>query len=185
MLFPKQKEVLADLRLIARHLRKSPLGNLFIACPPPQRGACPHCSRLSPNHLSYDEPNSRYKSLFELFPLGEQPMPPEFATWQHCRRCSEFYFRQWTDLQRHQHLVHPGVSLTELCPKPFSCNFRLPRDQDVDSIPVGPYRFCAATFETAEGLSEHRDRANHSAPKKGTASAAAEGKDSNLVRDCF
>jgi hypothetical protein len=49
----KGLELLPALRLMCRHLRKSPHGNLFITCSPDKRANCEHCRLLNPEKLKF------------------------------------------------------------------------------------------------------------------------------------
>ncbi len=159
-----------------------PQGNLFIVCSRNLRASCEHCKSLPPERLIladflHDKFNGftphmvrkldgSFESFFEQCEHDFRPPPSEFSHWKLCLKCSRFFFRQSTDLQRHSHLVHESCDILELCASPFVCSFRLERPKDIAGIPFGPYEYCNLSFASAIEFKTHKDSENHKLKRK-------------------
>ena len=181
-------EILGELRIIAKHFRKHPLCNLFVACEDPS--SCNHCRKIPSEKLLFSRfiwsawggkiPNmvmaadsSHYLSFLEhcrrTGNRGDDPLPPELAvSWRKCALCSCFYYRSASDLQRHFHLVHFGreITLSQLDSFPFGCSHRLERANDQNGVPYGPYKYCGRRFESAIEFKKHKEEKGHKRPTK-------------------
>jgi len=179
---------LERLRIIVRHLAKSPSGNLFRACPPEDRASCAHCTNLEQRYpgrlrfsdflhrhfdgqlpnMTYDEENKRYLSAFELVERGQLGLVPVdfLSEWQSCELCRCFNFRTQKDLWRHLHLMHPDRSLEQLAATPWTCYFHLPRPLSADGLPMGPPIECGYRSSSVVEHNQHKASAGHKRVRK-------------------
>ena len=180
-------EILGELRVICKHLRKHPLGNLFLACL--DVDDCSHCKTIPSEKLeasrfiwsawSGNFPNmvlsatKNYLSFLDHSKRngnrGADPLPPELAvSWRKCSKCICFYYRNAIDLQRHLHLCHSmeDLKVTDLDPSPFVCSHRLDRKLDEDGIPCGPFHYCNVRFISKASLKQHKGTLGHKRPAK-------------------